>query len=52
MRAYLAAGNSALVEQLHQVRPRYLQEVGCLARREAANDDAERGVGLRLSARW
>ena len=31
MCAYLTAGNSALVEQLHQVRSRYLQEVGCLS---------------------
>ena len=34
MRAYLAAGNSAFVQQLDQMRSRYLQEVGCLTRRE------------------
>ena len=32
MRAHLAMGDSAILEQLHQVRPRYLQEVGLLAR--------------------
>ena len=34
MCAYLPAGDPSFVEQLNQVRSRYLQEVRCLARRE------------------
>ena len=34
MCAYLPAGDPSFVEQLNQVRSRYLQEIRCLARRE------------------